>query len=705
MEGYNMKKTAALILAILMVIPLAVSCTEPGKTATATSTVTKDPDKTSSTVTSDTAVTIYVSASGDDTADGTKEKPFATVQAAIDHASAIKDKDVVISVGDGVYTVSQSVAIPGERPKSLTIIGSEKSVISGGIMISGSDFEKPDDEISARLQESVKDNIVSVDLKKYGYDAEKFARLAPDMKVVYLNGEYQTLSRFPNSGMLKTKDATLIDDESGDYTVKLIGSAIKRMASWKNLDDVYMFGYLKYTWASAYETVSDIDTENKTVRVTNSYGHGIVPETPYCIFNAPEELDMQGEYYISPEGVLYMYPNPDIDFANATIEIPNTDVTLFNIAAGNPVVIKDLTISNSYGAAVSGSNNVTLDGCNIAQTKTGVWLGGNCTINNCDIYNLTHRAVSLDGGDRITLTPSGTSITNSHIHKWALSNLCFETGITLSGVGILVAHNEIDSASYIGLWYTGNNHIVEYNEIYNVALDVSDSGAIYCGRSNLYGGVITRYNYIHDTGVGTNSVNGIYWDDCASGQTAYGNVVVNAHGVGILIGGGRAQNVTGNVFVGCGRGPIEYDARGWRGIFGDGTWKSIVDFSYEAFEDERFINDTWKAAFPWLFEATLTRDPDPDDGNWLCAPGGSTVKDNVYLITSLWDDAKDYAALTDEEKALYKDRIDEVVRRFSDYENPVMIEVDMDGFTLEDIAKLDLPDFIDIPSEKIGRNK
>ncbi|MDY6017436.1 MAG: hypothetical protein SPI97_07460 [Oscillospiraceae bacterium] len=55
---------------------------------------------------------------------------------------------------------------------------------------------------------------------------------------------------------------------------------------------------------------------------------------------------------------------------------------------------------------------------------------------------------------------------------------------------------------------------------------------------NHYGN-IDRYNCISDIGSGDFTPHGIYFDDNSSGQTAYGNILINIPGYAILVGGGR----------------------------------------------------------------------------------------------------------------------------------------------------------------------
>ncbi len=52
----------------------------------------------------------------------------------------------------------------------------------------------------------------------------------------------------------------------------------------------------------------------------------------------------------------------------------------------------------------------------------------------------------------------------------------------------------------MAIGWSGNENIIEFNEIYNVVLETNDAGAIYSGRDPSMQGNVIRYNYFHDIG-------------------------------------------------------------------------------------------------------------------------------------------------------------------------------------------------------------
>jgi len=102
--------------------------------------------------------------------------------------------------------------------------------------------------------------------------------------------------------------------------------------------------------------------------------------------------------------------------------------------------------------------------------------------------------------------------------------------------------------------------VIELNEIHSVCYDANDAGAIYTGRNWTCRGNVVRNNYFHDVhGLGGRFVMGVYLDDMFSSVDIYDNLfyrVLNS----VVIGGGRDNSVTNNIFVESGAA-VTVDAR------------------------------------------------------------------------------------------------------------------------------------------------
>jgi hypothetical protein len=128
----------------------------------------------------------------------------------------------------------------------------------------------------------------------------------------------------------------------------------------------------------------------------------------------------------------------------------------------------------------------------------------------------------------------------------------------------------------------GNDHIVEYNEIYRVCTQTGDAGAVYMGRDLAQRGTVVRYNHFHDIGPTLHAketdryteVMAVYLDDCFCGVTILGNLFERA-GRSIMVGGGRDNTIANNVFVDCNPSiHIDQRGKGWASKYfeQEGEW-------------------------------------------------------------------------------------------------------------------------------------
>jgi hypothetical protein len=170
-------------------------------------------------------------------------------------------------------------------------------------------------------------------------------------------------------------------------------------------------------------------------------------------------------------------------------------------------------------------------------------------------------------------------VVNNHFCRFSRNARTYRPAISLGGVGNRAANNLIHDAPHMAIQFTGNEHVIEFNEIHDVCLETDDAGAIYTGRDWTWRGNVVRFNYFHDIGVFKTSVGvqSIYLDDWTSATTVYGNVLCKA-GRGVLVGGGRDNTVENNVFVDC-VPAVHVDSRGlgWAKNYFDSRENTLID--------------------------------------------------------------------------------------------------------------------------------
>ena len=112
----------------------------------------------------------------------------------------------------------------------------------------------------------------------------------------------------------------------------------------------------------------------------------------------------------------------------------------------------------------------------------------------------------------------------------------------------------------MGIHFSGNDHVIEGNELFNVCHESNDAGAMYAGRDWSMRGTVIRRNFLHHiNGFEGRGCVGVYLDDMFCGTEITQNVFYQVTRAA-FIGGGRDCTVADNVFVDCTRA-LHIDAR------------------------------------------------------------------------------------------------------------------------------------------------
>lgn len=548
-------------------------------------------------------VTFFVAPNGNDSNSGQKSKPFKTLEAARNAIRSLKSNSglpeggVRVYLREGEYPLKQSFQLGSEdsgeidKPIVYAAYPGEKVQILGGVALPGNMFQMvTNTEVQSRLQEAVRDDVVQINLKELGitdYGAIRQGGTGPFENIVnpelFFNGESMKLSRYPNNGYLLTGDIVVKggnprgDGPAPDKTKMAEefkkGHTFKytdpRPNQWVDTGDIWMFGYFYWDWADGNLNISKIDKDKQEISTKTASYYGIRSNQRYYYYNILEEIDQPGEWYLDRStGILYFYPPSDVN--QADIKLSTMEDPLFLLDGASHITLDNLELGYTRGTAVmiKGGDYNKVAGSTIKETGGfGVTIeGGKYNgVLSSDIYETGIGGISLAGGDRQTLTPGNNYVRNNDIHSFSRIKATYSPAVALQGVGNIVSNNRIHDAPHYAIAISGNNHLIEYNEIYNVLTETGDSGAIYMGRDWSQQGNIIRYNYLHDlhNDVAKDQV-AIYLDDMASGTHVYGNLIVDVYRP-ILVGGGRDNNIQENVILHGTRSAVYIDNRamGW----------------------------------------------------------------------------------------------------------------------------------------------
>lgn len=508
------------------------------------------------------ASTIYVSPRGSDRASGSRAAPLATLEAALAVLRAAPGRNrIVLAPGD--YPVRRTIELDASE-SGLTVDGDGKARLLGGEVVKS---WRPvrDADVLARLTPEARAHVVACDLpdldlgemKRRGFGLpEQTAGLE-----LFFGHRPMPLARYPNEGWLRTASAP---------NAKAFTYDGDRPDRWKSLGDVWTLGYWSFDWAESYEKAAHIDRQTRTVELADTPVYPVAKGRRFVFLNVLEELDRPGEWYLDrPHRILYFWPPSPIGESEALVSVASGPLLRARNAANLTLRGLDLEGGRDGAIRIEGGENDRVEGCRIENFGTyGVAVAGgrNSGVAGCSLTGLGELGISLDGGDRQTLTPAGLYADDNHLWAYSRWRRTYAPAIEISGVGNRASHNLIHDAPHNAILLSGNDHLLEYNDVSRVCTETGDAGAFYMGRDTTMRGNRIRFNRFREIGptVRTSGnfdgVSSVYLDDCFAGVTIFGNVF-EGPGIGVLLGGGRDNAIENNVFLA--KSPaILFDARG-----------------------------------------------------------------------------------------------------------------------------------------------
>ncbi|MDR1103604.1 MAG: right-handed parallel beta-helix repeat-containing protein [Tannerella sp.] len=543
-------------------------------------------------------IAFYVSPQGDDAHTGAIDAPFRTVERAQQAVRSLKQTGgfppggLIVYLRGGEYPLLRTLHFTAEDggkeggPVIYRAFPGEEVRFTGGREIR---FEPLADGAARARIRAPHDQILQADLRAQGIDdfgrqkATGFGQPAETAPLeLFFHGEPMTLARYPNAGewmriasVPQTGDTLLGGDERtgrGVHYGRFVYSE-DRVAGWRENDEIWLQGYWTWDWADSYVKVARIDAARKEFILAPPYGvYGYYPGQRYYAMNILEELDTPGEWFLDrAEGLLYFWPPATVEEGAAVVSV--MEELMVHLDHTEHLRLEGITFEYTRGSALKmeeGCYN-TIGGCivrNIGGDGIRITGGRHNGVSGCDLYHIGDAGIDVQGGDRLTLEPGRHFALNNHIYRYSRLNRTYRPAIRLSGAGNRMAHNCIHDAPHMAVSFSGNDHCLEYNEVYDIAQETGDVGAFYIGRDWTERGNLIRYNYFHHlSGPGLYGVNAVYLDDFASGSTIHGNIFYRA-GKAAFIGGGNDNTVTNNVFIDC-TASIHVDARGvnWASVY------------------------------------------------------------------------------------------------------------------------------------------
>ncbi len=525
---------------------------------------------------------IYVAPTGEMGGDGSKKRPYTSVDQARVAAQQAKRGGFAVDIifKEGRYqfdaTIELTDADSGTVNAPITYKAEEGAHVefTGAKKFDAKRF-KPvtDPNVIRRLHINAKDKVYEMKFTDNelpgtitnftkGPKEGTGAQSKMPAPAIYLNNNKQELARWPNGTYAIIEDSTpgknasKTGDPDNPGAIHFTNSEPSRWIEAVNEGNVFAMGQFGVFWSEESIPVERIDMQENKIWLKYASRYSVQKDHRYYIMNLIEEIDIPGEYYIDyPKRTLYIYPtdelNEDSNFEICTLETP-----MFKLEGAKNIVFDGIHFTKTAIGAVQGGSHKETGGTAILLKNTRNIAVRNCLINeisyngiqmmsgigltveNCIIDNIGFSNIFIfTAGDRPTLTPSEVVIKNNilsaaHRETGLMSQAELATGAEglVGTVDMLVTNNIFHNTQGLTTLYYGNGNRIEYNEYSSVVNSAADCGALYVGRSFVDHGNVVYRNYIHDIGI-TGSTSGhpgigIYWDDEITGQSAIQNIIV-----------------------------------------------------------------------------------------------------------------------------------------------------------------------------------
>ena len=456
----------------------------------------------------------YVSPTGNDSNNGTFEKPIATFKAAQNLVRSFRENNpetpVTVYFRGGKYYLPEPVIFTSEDS------GTENSQVT---------YKSYPNEIPIILGGE------KLVLKWEKYKGGIYKASVPKgviFESLFVNDELQVLARYPNLN----NEATIFNGFAADCI------SPEKVKSWNNPAGGYFHVIHGHKWGGFHFQIkgkkNDTELELAGGWQNNRPEGGQHPEFRF-IENIFEELDTINEWFLDKKtSILYFYPAPDLDLETANFEFASLENLIsFQGTEANPVkyvvlegfkfgrtirtflknkeplLRSDWTIYRGGSVFLEGTENCSILNCDFSQ------IGGNAIFFNhfnkngmvqgCHIFEIGANAICFVGdtaavrnpkfvpyGPRVTLEEM--DLTPGPIGKNYPQNCIVEDNL-IHNIGTIekqVAGVEISMSAFITLRHNSiynvpraginigegawGGHLLEFNDVFNTVLETGDHG-------------------------------------------------------------------------------------------------------------------------------------------------------------------------------------------------------------------------------------
>lgn len=452
------------------------------------------------------AVDIYVSKSGNDKNQGSKQKPLATIEAARNKVRNTRGA-VTVFIRGGIYYLNQAVVFSQTDSRKSGEEVVYKAFPGEHVTISGAS------EITPKW-ETYKGNIKRTSVP---------GNLLFDQ--LYINEQKQRMARYPNF------DST--SSHFGGYSADVLSPG--KINGWKSPEGAYIHAMHKHEWGDYHYRVTGKNADG-TLAMEGGYQNNRqmgMHDKYRFIENVFEELDAPGEwYYNKKEQMLYVYSTEDLsgkkilspqikhlfEFKGTSANpVRNIGLEGFEFAhtlrtfmeTKEPLLRSDWAIYRGGTVVFEGTEQCFVKKCHFnAVGGNGVFFNNynrKSEVSGCHMENIGASGVCFVGDPAAVRSPSfeyhesvpyskmdkrpGPQSNNYPAECKVYDNLMHGLGQVekqIAGVqismamDITVSHNTIYNIPRSGINVsegTWGGHVIEFNDVFNTVLETGDHGS------------------------------------------------------------------------------------------------------------------------------------------------------------------------------------------------------------------------------------
>ena len=488
--------------------------------------------------------------------------PVKTLAEARDAARARRRAgstgNVTIRIGDGVYFLAETLVLtPEDSNTTWEAAPGARPLISGGRVISG--WKKAQGA-------------------RWAADAT-----GPEFRQLFVSGRRAQRARTPNFGFYRIDGPSPRDKP---LQLRYRGADIKKEWEGGDVEAIAMFA-----WADIRMPIVKVDEAARLATLTlDPRPSNQEADARYFVENAPDALDMAGEWYLDRKTHTVTYwpvagENMPAEQVIAPVLVqlvrlegrPEAGEFVRNVTfrglqfahadwSMDPKGYADTQAATPAPAAIeaTGAVECKLERCTVAHSGGYAIAFGRGSKRNqvqaCELFDL--------GGGGIKLGEAGQSpndnlqnyenvIADNHIHHLGLVYAPAVGVWALQSGRNQIVHNHIHDLFYTAIsvgwtWgYAANQskgNIIEYNHLHDIGKEMlSDMGGIYTLGEQP--GTRIRNNLIHDIASFTYGGWGIYPDEGSSDMLIENNIVYHCKSAGFHQHYGRENLVRNNVWA------------------------------------------------------------------------------------------------------------------------------------------------------------